>query len=127
MGIRIPLAATAMFSLACASSGNGGDLSQVMVYLSSDDVPCEFEVIGQVSGFAAVSSLRQYERERDRILGREGARAGADAVLIPDTQREPGRDGGLRVTQVGGVPQQTEARFSGQAIRFTSDDCGASG
>lgn len=87
-------------------------------------MPCDFEVIETVRGFATVSSLRDYEQARDRVLGRQGAQAGADAVLIPEDQREPGRGGvGLSVQRVGGRNQPAEARFSGQAIRFTSDAC----
>jgi hypothetical protein len=125
MRVIVAMAPLLSFVCGCASAGAGAGDTPVPVYLRTSDVPCAYEAMGRVGGFVMVTSVRQYVAERDRVLGREGARAGADAVLIPATQREPDRDNvGLQFRSVGGVTQTSELRVSGDAIRFVSDGCG---
>jgi hypothetical protein len=107
----------------CASSGQTDAARVVPVFLYERDVPCEYVVLQPVQAFARVSAP-QYKRMRARRLGEAGARVGADAVLIPDSQDEPMRgDVGVAVEVVGGIPQPIDAEFSGLAIRFLQGTC----
>ena len=127
MGIRVSWIALAAFAAGCASAGTGtaeGPTS-VPVYLTAAEVPCRFEVIERVEGQGMAASLEEYERERSRVLGRAGARVGADAVLIPEGRPEPGRGSvGVQVrgTSAGGRISST-MEFSGDAIRFVDATC----
>jgi len=126
--MRVTLAVCALSTLftACASSGTAGAGAPVSVYLAPSAVPCEFAVMQRVSGYVTVTSTQEYVRERNRVLGQGGARIGADAVLIPGSQREPDRDNvGLQFRALGGVRQPGDFPVSGDAIRFVSTSCGA--
>ena len=146
MSRRIPLAALAVFAFGCASGGGGDDLPPLVpVYASTEEPPCEYEVIQTVRGSSsrrgqgslvdelAVYELAVYERIRADILGRAGANIGADAVIAHGidevgTQR---RAVGRTVTgqpAVGRAVQPPPSpppllQFSGEAIRFISGAC----
>jgi hypothetical protein len=72
----------------CASAGRHAD-DRVPVYRADLDTPCEYEFVASLRVEASVlpHKARDYERVRARELGRAGARAGADAVILPDTRQ----------------------------------------
>ena len=100
-----------------------------MVYDSTDELPCEYEVIETVSGSSsrASTSADDYESMRADILGRAGADVGADAVIAPEIDgtvgvarsavREP--SGRIRFLDPAPLPS-----FSGEAVRFIPGTCG---
>ena len=118
------LTATIVVLTGCASSGGPGDgPSAVPVYASESEVPCRFEVIERVEAQGMVTvppTPGEQERERSRLLGREGARVGADAVLLPQRRTGVG-------TAVVAVPVNRTATitidFVGDAIRFLPGAC----
>ncbi len=123
MSTRVPLAALAAFAFGCASGGGGNDLPPVRAYASTDELPCEYEVIETVSGWSARSvqgSRTAYERIRADVLGRAGADIGADAVIIPEI--DDFQHGGR---QLRPLPLPPLLRFSGEAIRFIPGTCDA--
>ena len=145
MNTRVPLAALAAFAFGCASGGASDLPPPVLVYDSTDELPCEYEVIETVRGSSsrrgqgslveelAVYELAVYERIRADVLGRAGANIGADAVIAHEidlvgTQR---RAVGRTVTgqpAVGRAVQPPPSppplrQFSGEAIRFISGAC----
>ena len=125
MRLRIASAVMMMTLLACASSGtSAGGPSTVPVYAAEAEVPCRFEVIQRVEAEATLSltpSVRDdQDRERRRLLGREGARVGADAVLLPQTRNPVGN------AVVAVNPNQATTitvDFVGDAIRFLPGTC----
>ena len=139
MSTRVSLAALATFAFGCASAGGGSDLPPVTVYASTDEVPCEYEVIETVRGSSSTRarSPADYRRIRADVLGQAGADIGADAVIAPEID-EVGTvrrvDGavtvggdGRAVQRRGGQPPPPAPllRFSGEAIRFIPDTCSA--
>ena len=110
----------------CASGGSGGEDGTVPVYLTADDVPCEYEVIGAVRETASVtvgSSTRAgdsyFGHVQERTLGQAGARAGASAVIVvePSVPREA-------VAVVKGSTRRVWTTFEGQAVRYLDPTCG---
>jgi hypothetical protein len=106
----------------CASSGSSGS-SAVPVYATESEVPCRFQIIEriEVQGSIAVPpSPGESERERRRLLGREAASLGADAVLLPQSRTAVG-------TAVVAVPANQTTTitvdFVGDAIRFLPGTC----
>ena len=120
MSTRVTLAALAAFAFGCASGGGGNNLPPVPVYTSTDDVPCEYEVIETVRGSSSRSprGSAALQRIRDNVLGRAGAGIGADAVIAAPP--EPGR--AMRERPPPSTPRLL--RFSGEAIRFIPGTCG---
>ena len=125
MSTRVPLAALAAFAFGCASAGGGSDLPPVQVYASTDELPCEYDVIEAVSGSSSrrSSSRADYESIRADVLGREGADIGADAVIAAaineiGTMRRATRGRGVQLP-----PAPPLLRFSGEAIRFIPGTC----
>ena len=129
MSTRVPLAALAVVALGCASRGGGSDLRPVPVYDSdlppvpvydsTDEVPCEYEVLQTLHTETprGARGSADYERMRADVLGGAGASIGADAVIVPDmAQVVP--PGSIVVIRNG--PLTT---FSGEAIRFMQGTC----
>ena len=122
---RARLAPLAAFVLGCASGGGGNDLPPVPVFASTEELPCEYEVVETVSGSSSrrSSSVAEYERIRADVLGREGADIGADAVIAPEIDE----GGTQRRVVVGGAVQRPGPppllRFTGEAIRFIPGTC----
>ncbi len=116
MSTRARLAPLAAFALGCASAGGGNDLPPVQVFASTEELPCEYEVVETVSGTRS-GSVADYERIRGDVLGRAGADVGADAVIEPR----------VRVEVAGGFPGRRDAPplliFTGEAIRFIPGTC----
>ena len=122
MSKGVLVAALAAFAFGCASAGGGNDLPPVRAYASTDELPCEYEVIETVSGWSASvqGSRTAYERIRADVLGRAGADIGADAVIIPEI--DDFQHGGR---QLRPLPLPPLLRFSGEAIRFIPGTCDA--
>ena len=105
----------------------------IPIYASSDELPCEYEVIETVTGSSARPrnpTLAEYERMRDDVLSRAGADIGADAVIADELAtgtvwRATGTVVDGRVTSVRVQPTTTPSRirFSGEAIRFIPGTC----
>ena len=125
MSKRVLVAAMATFAFGCASGGGGNDLPPVQVFASTEELPCEYEVVETVSGSSSrrSSSVADYERIRDDVLGRAGADIGADAVIAPEIDER----GTVRRGVVGGGVQPPGPppllRFTGEAIRFIPGTC----
>lgn len=125
MRTRASITMWVLTAVGCASAGNPSETAPVPVYLSWDDVPCEYEVVGTVSGSARVRSPAEHDRERNRVLGHAAAEAGADAVVVLGNQPEPGRGAvGVPVARPVGAPARTEMQFLGLAIRYVDGACG---
>ncbi|MBM4184539.1 MAG: hypothetical protein FJ207_09965 [Gemmatimonadetes bacterium] len=63
-----------------------------------------------------------YEQERERVLGRVGARARADAVLVEPVSQLGGV--GRRVAVPAGSPPPTSRlQFLGEALRYVEGTC----
>jgi hypothetical protein len=127
MGTKLSLAVMVAFAYGCASAGGGSEQPPVPVFATVGDVPCEYEVLEPVRGSGpAPRSTNAYELDRARILGREGARIGADAVIaeersaIGTTVRRPLGTSGTAAARPSPV---RSVDYSGQAIRYTSDGC----
>ena len=126
MSRGVLVAALVAFAFGCASGGGGNDLPPVQVFASTEELPCEYEVVETVSGSSSrrSSSLADYERIRDDVLGRAGADIGADAVIAPEIDE---RGTQRRVVVGGGVVQPPGPppilRFTGEAIRFIPGTC----
>lgn len=108
----------------CASAGGRSDLPPVRVY-TEEEAPCEYEVMRRVRAQTAstITSSQAYERARDRALGQEGAKVGADAVIVPSigegtAGRAVRREVGRRIVP----PPMTT--FRGEAVRFIPGTCG---
>ena len=122
--MRVSALTATMLVAGCASSGGSGDgPSTVPVFANESEVPCRFEVNERVVAEGTVTippDRGEHEREQRRLLGREGARMGADAVLLPQ--------GRVAVaTAVVAVPaNQTTTipiTFGGDAIRYLPGTC----
>jgi hypothetical protein len=112
----------AIFFAGCASSGSS-ESSVVPVYATEGEVPCRFEIIERIEVQGSISvppSPGETERERRRLLGREAASVGADAVLLPQSRAPVG-------TAVAAVPAGGRTTipvdFVGDAIRFLPGTC----
>ncbi len=115
------VAATALL-VGCASGGSGGP-SSVPVYTGSSAVPCRYEVIRRVEGETTVpfvSDRAVFERERARVLGREGARLGANAVVVAEARAIGGTQVAMPANQ---VPSTRTIRFEGDAVRYVDPTC----
>jgi hypothetical protein len=86
-------------------------------------VPCRFEVIERVEAQGTVTvppTPGEQDRERRRLLGREGARVGADAVLLPQGRAAVG----TAVVAVRANQSRTiTVDFVGDAIRLLPGTC----
>lgn len=118
----------------CASAGHAEDEPRVPVFFAEDDVPCAYDAVGRVTGEVYLD--RRVEEQAKRVLGEAGARAGADAVLLPD--EEVAKTVGLRVQLVGaGTRRSTSEGASaassaprrlsifGWLLVYTEENCGA--
>ena len=117
--------AAAVFA-GCASGGGAPvGSSTVPIYEGAAAVPCQYEVIRRVEGETTVPFLSGrdvFERERARILGREGARFGANAVVVPDPATLTGTQRAVPANQ---VPSTRTIRFEGDAVRYLDPACGS--
>ena len=125
MGIRVVAIGTAVVIAACSYPRESTDRpSTVPVYVSGAEVPCRFEFLRRVQAQGTVSfpppSRADLEREAQRLLAREGARAGADAVVLAQT-RELGT--GVIGVQTDTMPSTLTYDFFGDAIRFIAGTC----
>ncbi len=124
MSLRVACFSWTVILGACASSGTSSDgPSTVPVYEVASEVPCRYEVVERVE---AAWTMRippapgEQDRERARLLGREGARVGADAVLLP---QNPTPVGSTRVAVGPGQTTTIPVTFVGDAIRFLPGTC----
>jgi hypothetical protein len=120
---------------ACASSANGPAEATVVatpvpVFDSVEDIPCQYEVIRRVRGESDArtgGSPTAFERERVRVLGREGARMGADAVLVEPVSEMVGVQRRVVVSAPAGsaprIPSAPNLRFEGDALRYLDETC----
>ncbi len=129
MPTRAVLVSSAVLLAACAYPQEPDDRPRtVPVYLSEAEVPCRFEIVRRVQAQGTVSfpppSRADLNREAQRLLAREGARAGAEAVVL--TQ---GRELGIGVigVQTDTMPGTLTYDFFGDAIRFIPGTCRTSG
>ena len=107
--------------LGCASLGTGDGGETVPVYRATYDVPCMYEVMDTVSAQRTYSSSYTGDDAEagagalEPALGRAGARAGADAVIVVG---QPSAT--VRVPGPGQPPQWVE----GEAVRYIDPTCG---
>ena len=123
------VASASVMLLGCAYPREPADRpSTIPVYASAAEVPCQFEVMRGVQAQGTVSfpppSRADLDREGQRLLAREGARAGADAVLLAQT-RELGS--GVIGVQTDTMPSTLRYDFFGEAIRFLPGTCRVGG
>ena len=109
----------------CASGGGGGGDDTVPVFLTPADVPCEYVVMDTIQERSSVSvpspsQGRESARNRERVLGRAGARLGADAVVVIPFERLP-----FRVAVSRGESQMVPVTYEGEAVRYSDPTCGA--
>jgi hypothetical protein len=129
MLLRTCFVAAAALLAGCASGGgaaNGGP-STVPVYTGASAVPCQYEMMRRVEGETTVpfvSSREVFERERARVLGREGARLGANAVVVADATAIGGTQVAIPANQ---IPSTRVIRFEGEAVRYLDPTCGSAG
>ena len=105
--------------VACASSGEPSP-PPVPVFFDAGDVPCAYTVMGQVAEETAPE--RDFERLARRVLGRAGARRGADAVLV--------ERGGLTVERIDFAdrpPGDQRITVEGDLLRYSDASCGGGG
>jgi hypothetical protein len=118
-------------SAACASSGAPPTPeATVPVFDSVEDVPCQYEVMRTVRGEGSVptpGSPSAFERERERVMARVGARAGADAVLVAPMSEMTGVQRRAVVSAPAGspppLPTATNLQFEGEALRYLPGTC----
>jgi hypothetical protein len=124
MSLRVASVAWAMMLAACASSGTSSEgPSTVPVYAVESEVPCRYEVLERVEAewtMRLPPSPGEQDRERRRLLGREGARVGADAVLLPQGRNAVGST--VAAVRPGGTTL-IPVTFVGDAIRFLPGTC----
>jgi hypothetical protein len=131
--MRAPALVHLLFACAagCASAGDPTEqVASVPVFDSPEDVPCQYEVMSTVRGESprsAGGSPAAYERERARVLGRVGARAGADAVLVEPVEDLAGVQRRAVVSAPAGsppsIPPGPALQFEGEAIRYVAGTC----
>jgi hypothetical protein len=93
------------------------------VYALASEVPCRYEVIRRVEAewtMRLPPSPGEQEREQRRLLGREGARVRADAVLLPQSRTAIGS---TLVAVRAGQTTTMPVTFVGDAIRFLPGTC----
>jgi hypothetical protein len=134
--VRASALSVGLFLAGCASSGgipsegapaDGAPAvaTSVPVFDSAEDVPCAYEVIRTVRGESDAStggSPDRYERERERVLGRAGARIGANAVLVEPVSEMRGVQRRVVVSAPAGspppLPPAPNLQFEGEALRY---------
>ena len=116
----------ALFLAACATGGAADeDQPTVPVYGPDEETPCEYEVLGtvtaEVTGLGSTSRLDEMGR---RALGQEGAKLGADAVVLPGgRQKLP-----FTVVRAGSQARNPAAysgprKVEGQAVSWIQETC----
>ena len=108
----------------CASANPSPDPPPVPVFFAPEDVPCEYEVLGTVRGESReiLRTSSQYRNEVTRLLGPEGGRRGADAVLA---ERFEDRRLLVAVVDARDIPPGIPARtLEGRALRYVAESCG---
>jgi hypothetical protein len=127
VSFRVASVGLALVAMGCASAGAAPGAEEgrepVPVYARESDVPCRFENVQTVRGSASVTSYEEFAREREKVLAREGARVGADAVLLPASEERRGVAVTARVGPGGVQRLPTQISFEGQAIRFVEGTC----
>ena len=104
----------------CASAGpRNEDGPRVPVFQAGEETPCDYETIGPVSAQQRYTGTtdQDYRLAIQRELGRAGAEAGADAVIVEDYVR-----------RLPFATSQTEAprsplMFEGTAVRWIIETC----
>ena len=126
MGTRHVLVALLSLAAACASAGTPpATEATVPVFDSRDDVPCQFEVMRTIRGESNATtggSPAAFEQERGRVLGRVGARAGADAVLVEAV----GEMAGVQRRVAAPAGSLPNLQFVGEALRYLPGTCSVS-
>jgi hypothetical protein len=109
----------------CASANRAPDPPPVPVFFAPGDVPCEYEILGTVRGESReiLRTSSQYRNEVIRLLGPEGARRGADAVLAEGFE-DRGRRMLVVVDARDGFPNMPARTLEGRALRYVSESCG---
>lgn len=125
MRLWMPGVLSLSFLLAgCASGGTAGnETPSVPVFGPDEETPCEYELLATVT--VEVSPLvadRRVEEELKKELGKEGARRGADAVIMEDRFKLP-----LTVVKVdmsASRPMPREGpKMEGKAVRWIPETC----
>ena len=118
----------------CATAGSGTEEPPgVPVYLSSQETPCEYEVLAPLSVEVYLrpgATSRDRDRLRDRGLGVAGREAGADAVIVGDSpERLPFQTGEVRMVTGTQVPPAGDTRieFEGTAVKWIPETCKVGG
>ena len=96
------------------------------IFFAPGEVPCDYEMLGTVQGVTReiMRTSSQYRNAVTRLLGPEGARRGADAVLAEDFPDERRR---LLVVAADGrsmSPVIPEVTMEGRALRYLEESCG---
>ena len=109
----------------CASANPSPDLPPVPVFFAPEDVPCEYQMLGTVRGETReiLRTSSQYRYAVTRLLGPEGARRGADAVLAESFEDR----GPLKVVVADArsmTPDFNEVTLEGRALRYVEQSCG---
>ena len=95
------------------------DLPRVPVYQVGEDTPGEYVAMGRVvvEQRHTGTSDQEFRVAMQRALGRAGAEAGADAVIVQDYVRR------LPFAVRGSNAPRTPAMFEGTAVRWLRETC----
>jgi len=118
VGIGIPLFAFTL--VGCASSAPQiEDLPRVPVYQVGEETPCEYEQLGRVVAEQRNTGTTDgaYRDAMQQALGRAGAKAGADAVIVRDFVRR------LPFAVRGADPPRAPRMFEGISVRWIEEPC----
>jgi hypothetical protein len=120
---QMEIGLVALTVLSCASGGSGGGDEPIPYFPTPSDVPCAYEVIDTVRATGSVSigfpsQGRGVDSNKDRVLGRAAARAGADAVIGLETP--PQR---VAAAVPRGETRQITVTYRGGAIRYLDPGC----
>ncbi|HSM07288.1 MAG TPA: hypothetical protein VK858_21855 [Longimicrobiales bacterium] len=120
-----PLLLVGLFTLAgCAAGTSTPALPPVPVFFAPAEVPCEYEMVEAVRRQTreTIRNDAEWRRIVTRLLGPEGARVGADAVLAEDFEegRLPFTVSTSRSVSSDLPPETT---LEGDAIRYL-EPCG---
>lgn len=117
---------SALLVAGCASGGpSGGEEQGVPVFGPDEETPCDYEEIGLVSVEVTLDeqNLRVGDDTPRRALAREGARRGADAVILRESRRQIPFDvvTDSRTGHRTAIP--VRARFDGLAVTWIEGTC----
>ena len=104
----------------CVSKAPASEnLPRVPVYQIVDETPCEYEAIGRAEAEAENTgrSDLEYRRAMEEALGIQGARMGADAVIVRDFKRR------LPFVRNRADISLSRPRFEGTAVRWIRETC----